>query len=121
MVDAIKIAKVKYSSEHHKVFWLFDHSSGHTAFADDALNVNRMDVKPGGKQPKMHDTIYNGKRFSMVITKEGPTKGQPKGMKLVLEDRRKRTDGLKADDMALEKAVKNYKSHRKIYEEDGLT
>lgn len=62
--------------------------------ADDALNV-----KPVGKQPIMHDTKYNGKHYSMVITTEGPTKGQPKGMKLVLEDRGVNTEGLKADAM----------------------
>ena len=56
-----------------------------------------MNVKPGGKQPKMHDTMCNGKLYSMVITKEGPTKGQPKGMKLVLEDRGKNTDRMNAD------------------------
>ena len=33
----------------------------------------------------------------MVITKEGPTKGQLKGMKLVLEDRGKNTDKLRAE------------------------
>ena len=35
---------------------IFDHSSCHTAMGDDALEVNRMNVKPGGKRPKMHDT-----------------------------------------------------------------
>jgi len=26
--------------------WLFDQSSGHCAYRDDALNVNKMNVKP---------------------------------------------------------------------------
>ena len=47
----------------------------------------------------MHDTKYNGKVYSMVITKEGATKGQPKGMKLVLEDWGINTDGMKAEQM----------------------
>jgi len=79
IAHAIKIAKIKYSSELHNVLWFFDHSSGHTAFPDDALNINCMNVKQGGKQPKMHDTKYNGKVYCMVITKEGPTKGWNKG------------------------------------------
>ena len=32
------------------MFFLFDQSSGHTAFSDDALNVNHMNVRPGGAQ-----------------------------------------------------------------------
>jgi len=29
------------------VFWFFDQSSGHTAFANDALNAKKMNVKLG--------------------------------------------------------------------------
>lgn len=36
--------------------WVFDCSSAHEAFADDALNVNNMNVKPGGKQHKLCNT-----------------------------------------------------------------
>jgi len=39
--------------ELYDVIWLFDHSSGHTAFAEDALIVNKINVRPGGPQPKM--------------------------------------------------------------------
>ena len=67
--------------------------------ADDALNVNCMNVKPGGKQPKMHDIKYNGKHYSMVITTEGPMKGQPEGMKLVFGGQKVNTKGLKAEVM----------------------
>ena len=35
------------------VIWRFDHSSNHTAMADDALNANRMNIGPGGAQAKM--------------------------------------------------------------------
>ena len=58
---AIKIAKVKYASDQYNVLWFFDHSSGHTAFAEDALNASHMNVRSGGKQPVMCDTVYNGK------------------------------------------------------------
>ena len=46
--DVIDIVKVKYSELFYDVYWFFDQSSGHTAFADDALNAKKMDVKPGG-------------------------------------------------------------------------
>ena len=36
--------------------FFFDQSSAHGAFADDALNANKMNVKPGGKQWHMHST-----------------------------------------------------------------
>ena len=90
---AIKIAK---ASDQFNVLWFFDHSSGHTAFAEDALNASRMNVKPGGKQPIMHDTVYNGKSQKMVLRD-----GTPKGMKLVLQERGVDVSGMKAEDMRL--------------------
>ena len=63
--------------EHQLV--LFDQSSGHTAYDDDALIVSRMNVKPGGCQPKMRDTVYDGVTQRMVFDD-----GTPKGMKQVL-------------------------------------
>ena len=36
--------------------FVFDQSSAHGAFTKDALNAKEMDVRPGGKQRKMHDT-----------------------------------------------------------------
>ena len=40
-----------------RVIWRFDHSSNHTAMADDALNPSKMNIEPGGAQPKMRDTV----------------------------------------------------------------
>ena len=57
-LPCVLIVKVKYPRELYDVIWLFDHSSGHTAIADDALNVNRMNVCSGGAHPKMRGTIY---------------------------------------------------------------
>ena len=48
--------------------FLFDHSCGHAAFSDDAPNVNRMNVKPGGVQPAMHDTLWNGEYQNLHIS-----------------------------------------------------
>ena len=39
---AIKIVKVKYPSEENTINWLFDQSSGHCAYADDALNARKQ-------------------------------------------------------------------------------
>ena len=59
--EAIEIAEMKYPRTRHTIIFIFDQSSCHCAYADDALVVTRMNVNPGGKQPKMHDTIWNGK------------------------------------------------------------
>lgn len=55
--QAVIIAEIKYVRSTHNLLFLFDQSSGHTDFADDILNVNRMNVNPGGSQIKMHDTM----------------------------------------------------------------
>ena len=94
--DVIKIVNVKYPRNYYNVFWFFDHSSGHTAFAEDALNVNRMNVKPGGAQPRMRDTYYNGRLQKMVFSDSDRT---PKGMKKVLEERGVNVSKMKAEDM----------------------
>ena len=41
---AVKIAEQKYNSTMYTLVWLFDQSSCHRAFAQDALNANRMNV-----------------------------------------------------------------------------
>ena len=45
---------------------------GHNAYAEDALLAHKMNVNPGGKQPKMRDTVWNGKRQCMQF-EEGDT------------------------------------------------
>ena len=90
----IKIAIIKHSPEEYNVCWFFDHSSGHTAFSEDALNANRMNEKRKGKQPVTHDAIYNGKAQKMVLPD-----GTPKGMKLVLQERGIDVSKMKANDM----------------------
>ena len=62
--NVIKLVYVKYPIDFYNVFWFFDHGSGHTAFAEDALNVNRMNICPGGAQPRMQGT------YLMVSCKE---------------------------------------------------
>ncbi len=61
---------------------------------DDALNVDRMNVKDGGKQPFMRDTVWDGKCQRMVTAQ-----GLQKGMKTVLEERGVDTRGHNAEKM----------------------
>ena len=75
----------------------FDNSSSHAAFASDALNAKTMNVKSGGKQPKMRDTIFNGQVQQMVFPDNHPNPdlcGQPKGMRIVLEERQLLREGM---------------------------
>ena len=87
MHQAIEIAEIEYPKEggwHH--VWVLDHSSCHAARADDALDVNAMNVKPGGKQRIMRDTIWNGKEWCMYTTaRDG--KHSCQNVEMVLEER----------------------------------
>ena len=64
--------------------------------ADDALDVSKMNVKPGGKQRIMRDTTWNGKIWNMYYT-ERDGKKVAKGMKTVLEERDVSTAGNTGD------------------------
>ena len=83
--------------------WLFDCSSAHEGLAKDALNVNNMGVRPGGKQSHLQDTIIplnnpppkpncpdtRGQTQQMVYPSDHPDEklcGLPKGMKVVLQE-----------------------------------
>ena len=37
--------------------WLFNCSSAHEGIAEDALNINNMNINPGGKQWHLHPTV----------------------------------------------------------------
>ena len=91
----IKVFKDKYP--HAQALFLFDNAPSHKKYTEDSLNVDRMNVRPGGKQPKLRDTVFNGQIQSMVLED-----GQPKGMKLVLEERGVDTTGTNADKMCQE-------------------
>ena len=74
---AAQIAEFKYPTDKHTIVWLLDQSSCHRAFADDALkNAKVMNVRPGGVQPRMCDTMWAGRMQKMVFED-----GTPKGMK----------------------------------------
>ncbi|CAB4388705.1 unnamed protein product [Rhizophagus irregularis] len=70
----------------------FDQSTNHNAMAADALIVVRMNLSPGGTQPKMRDGWYineNGEKLvhSMVFPDNHKLKEKPKGIKQVLTER----------------------------------
>lgn len=71
--------------------FIFDNAPSHMKRPDDALNADRMNVKDGGKQPFMKDTVWDGFVQRMVTDD-----GIQKGMKTVLEERDVDTQGLNA-------------------------
>ena len=98
MDEAVKIADIKYPrSEGYRVNWLFDHSSCHNAYSEDALNATHMNAKPGGKQPCMRDTVWKGKVQWMVLSLE-----VPKGLIQVLRERGCYRKKMKLEDMRKE-------------------
>ena len=92
MEKAIHLAEIRYPiSEGWHHAWIFDHSSCHGAMADDALDVNKMNVRPGGKQRLMDDTLWNGMSQSMTFMEDGQKVA--KGMEMVLQGRGISTHG----------------------------
>ena len=82
--------------------WLFDCSSAHKGLAVDALNVNNMNVNPGGNQRVMQDTVIpltnlppklgqcdtQGMPQTIVYPDTHPDlelRGKPKGIKVILQ------------------------------------
>lgn len=56
------------------IVFVFDQSSCHKAYTEDALNASRMNVRPGRKQPCMRDIVWAGKVQKMVRD-DGVAKG----------------------------------------------
>ena len=72
----------------------FDNAPSHMKRQSNALNVDRMNVRGGGKQPFMRDTVWHGKTHQMVTAE-----GVQKGMRMVLEERSLDTRGIDAKKM----------------------
>ena len=93
--DAISIFNYKFPGA--RAIFVFDCSSAHESYASDALLAHKINRYPGGKQPKMRDTIIPGtdQVQSMVfpddcerVDKDGnPMAGKPKGMEQILAER----------------------------------
>ncbi len=80
--------------------FIFDCSSAHESFAEDALRAQKMNRNPGGQQPKMHDTViptgpFAGQVQTMSFPNDCTEKdgngellaGKPKGMERILSER----------------------------------
>jgi hypothetical protein len=67
--------------------FMFDNSSNHNAYADDALVISRMNMKDGGKQPLLRNgKMPDGSPHIMIFTDiDGTIK--PKGIKRILQER----------------------------------
>ena len=101
MEKAVKIADLKYpKSEGYKITWIFDNSSCHNAYSQDALVAMHMNAKCGGKQPCMRDTMWKGKIQTLVNNK-----GIPKGLIQVLKERGKYREKMKLAEMREEIAT----------------
>ena len=84
-----------FHRDQYNLCWIFDQSSGHHAFADDAQVASRMNVKPGWKQPMMRPgTLPSGHQQLMV-----DRYGRPKGLGQVLEERGVSTHKMVREDM----------------------
>ena len=77
-----------------QALFLFDNAPSHKKCAEDALNTDKMNVRPGGKQPLLRDTSFGGKIQKMILED-----GRAKGMKIVLEERGVETRGMNGDKM----------------------
>ena len=59
--------------------------------ADDALNANKMNVNPGGKQPLMRPGWFVNKMGLRIkqhmVFPDGPFEGKPKGLRAVCQER----------------------------------
>ena len=95
---AVKITNTKYPPEDgFKVIWIFDNSSCHNAYYDDALIAAHTNAKPGGKQAVMIETIWDGKQQRMVVNIV-----VPKGLIQVLKERSRYDPKMKLEYMRKE-------------------
>ena len=98
----VKICAYKYpKADNWNWIWVFDQSSCHTTMAEDALDVSKFNVGPGGKQPRMCESEWAGKPQKMCFNID-----VPKGMKIILEERGINTESLRKEDM--QKILRNH-------------
>jgi hypothetical protein len=70
---------------------MVDNLQGHSVYSEDTLLVSRMNVKPGGKQARMHNGWFmrDGEKIaqSMIFSSDHPDfLNEPKGIKAVLSE-----------------------------------
>lgn len=89
---AVTIFERKYPAA--QGMFIFDHAPSHMKRPDDDLNAEKMNVRDGGKQPFMRETVWNGE-VQRMVTEEGIQKG----MRTVLDERGIDVHGLNAEKM----------------------
>ena len=108
---AIDIFEAKYPL--HQGLFLFDNAPSHKKCPDDALKVENMNVRPGGKQPVMRNTVFNGVEQQMVLPD-----GRPKGLKIVLQERGIDVSGMNGQKMREELSkFDDFKNPKTLVEE----
>ena len=112
---AISIFERKYPTA--QGVFIFDHAPSHMKKPEDALNVDRMNVKDGGKQPFMRDSVWNGTIQQMVTPH-----GLQKGMRTVLEEKDVDTTGMNADRLRkiLGEYEVSYSQYKNVYHFKGV-
>ena len=75
---AVDIFEAKYPS--YQGLFIFDNAPSHKC-PDDALKVENMNVRPGGKQPVMRSTEFDGIQQTIVLPDS-----RPRGLKMVLQE-----------------------------------
>jgi hypothetical protein len=107
LIDQLKITIKIFDLTHPNCVgvFTFDRSSAHEGFAENALNVNNMNVNPGGKQRKLRDTVIplnnpdpapgeedtrgQIQRMTFPDDHDDPKlRRQPKGVRVVLQERK---------------------------------
>ena len=93
--------------------FLFDNAPSHRKVAEDALNADKMNIGPGGKQPIMRDTVWGG-----AVQKLVDEDGVAKGMRTILQERGVDTTGMTAKDMRnVLKIFPDFKGQKTILED----
>ena len=93
--------------------FIFDNAPSHRKFPENGLNADRMNVNPGGKQPAMRSTVWDGAPQEMTLPD-----GTPKGLRIVLEERGVNTCGMNAKKMREILAThEDFSSQKTILEE----
>jgi len=69
----------------YQAFCLFDNATSHSAFEEDALRVQDMNLDPGRKQSRMRPGYINGDiaKVQLMVNENG----EPKGIRQVLLER----------------------------------
>ena len=90
---AVTLFEKKYPAAQRLFF--FYHAPSQMKWPENALNADKINVRDGGKQPYMKDTVWNGSVQRMVTES-----GLQKGMKTVLEERGVSTRRLNAEKLS---------------------